>query len=803
MANERITEGIVRDHFKADPHFQSVKWDEQKAANKRISDLLKGQSKGGGKGNGRPEFIISFPMNSNYLIVVECKADTSKHRSPSCDNPKDFAVDGVLHYAKALSKEFSVIAIAVSGESQSKLLVSHFYWKKGAKMHTELPDERLLAIGSYLQVFDDQFFMSDFYFRDIAAKARELNDTLYQYAIKELSRCTLVSAVLLALKDNHFVDTYASKATIQELGDAIITAIAATFKAEEDEDENDVVRNASLLIKEFQGILKEPLFTQPELSYDKGKKKESTLVIVKDLIYELQTKVYPLVQHANVGYDVIGLFYTEFIRYAGSEQKLGLVLTPGHVTDLFCDLADLRESDIVYDPCCGTGGFIVTAIERLFKMVGNDQSKRKHIKRKQICGCELNPSMYTYACSNMRFRGDGKSNLYNGDCFAHETIIRENHKPSVAFLNPPYGKTVSSARQLEFVEHALKSLDPVADGRVVAIVQMSCAIKSEKDLLAVKERILKKHHLKAVLSMPDDLFYPVGVVTCIMVFEANKTHAGRKTWFGYFKDDGFEKRKGLGRIDARNRYSEIKKRWLEAYKNLDEVPGLSVRREVTAKDEWCAEAYMETDYSALSDMDFIVQLRDYSAFLVSQSNPAKAWQFTTQPVSSKKKRLNVKLWKWFTVEELFGEPVSTLGTTTSDMNAGDDIAYVAAKKEENGVNGRFALLGNESFVSDGNCVVFVQIGEGSAGFSTYQPFRFIGMKGKTSCGYNHTYLNPYTGNFLVTILDRERPRYCFGRSWTGKRLKNTRIRLPSTRDGKPDWEWMESYIKGLPYSAAL
>ena len=55
-------------------------------------------------------------MNTNYLIVVECKAAVTKHRSPSLDNAKDFAVDGVLHYAKALSKDFSVIATAVSGE---------------------------------------------------------------------------------------------------------------------------------------------------------------------------------------------------------------------------------------------------------------------------------------------------------------------------------------------------------------------------------------------------------------------------------------------------------------------------------------------------------------------------------------------------------------------------------------------------------------------------------------------------------------------------------------------------------------
>lgn len=141
---------------------------------------------------------------------------------------------------------------------------------------------------------------------------------------------------------------------------------------------------------------------------------------------------------------------------------------------------------------------------------------------------------------------------------------------------------------------------------------------------------MKHHHLKAVLSMPDDLFYPVGVVTCIMVFEANKPNKGRKTWFGYCKDDGYEKRKGLGRIDVQNRYAQIRENWLDAYRNLDEVPGLSVRQEVTAKDEWCAEAYMETDYSRLSDAEFIDTMRNYLAFLVASSNPADNLNVSTR-----------------------------------------------------------------------------------------------------------------------------------------------------------------------------
>lgn len=614
MANERLTEAIVRDHFKSDPFFNnnSVKFEEQRSSNKRIQELLKGQSKGGGKGDGYPEFIMSFPTNSNYLVVVECKAKTSNHESANRDKAKDYAVDGVLHYAKALSEGFNVVAIAVSGETEEEVLVSHFYWKKGSQIYSETTDKKLLTIDDYLQMFEDQFFISDFYTRDIAFKARYLNEEFQAYTIPEYKRCTMVSAMLLALIDKDFKEKYCEQETIAELGQKMLAAIDSVF-----DDEDDMVRNKTIILREFESILNEPLFEQKTIKHKDKKTDEDTLEVAKYFINYLERNVYPLVEHSNIGYDVLGRFYVEFIRYAASEQKSGLVLTPAHITELFCDLADLRVKDIVYDPCCGTGGFLVAAMQRMFKMAGGDKKMRTNIRTKQLCGCELRPDMFTYACSSMRFRGDGKSNLYNGSCFNNAQIIKENHKPTVAFLNPPYD--VGNTRQMEFIEHALKVLDERAEGRVVAIVQFSCAIKDDKELKAVKQRILAKHHLKAVLSMPDDLFYPVGVVTCIMVFEANKPNARRKTWFGYFKDDGFEKRKHLGRIDARNKYTNIKEKWLDAYKNLDEIPGLSIKKEITINDEWCAEAYMETDYSTISEYDFERKIKEYVAFNVLNS----------------------------------------------------------------------------------------------------------------------------------------------------------------------------------------
>ena len=610
MANERITEDIVRNHFKNDPLFKSVKLEEQKSYNKRVIDLLQTASKSG-KGVGKPEFIISFPAgNIDYLLVVECKANVSDHRSAKLDNPKDYAVDGVLHYAKSLSKEFDIVAIAVSGQTEQELLVSHFIWKKGETKPVEnKEDKKLLSVNNYLKLFDNEQFADNLQNVDIIQKAIFLNEEYQAYSITETTRCTMVSAILLSLLDNPFRISYKTYSTAENLGKAMLSAIESVLA-----DNNTF--NQSAMIGEYSKILNEPLFQQKTIKHKKKKEHEQSVEVAKEMIDYLHRNVYPLMDMEQSGFDVLGRFYTEFIRYAGSEQSQGLVLTPAHITDLFCDLANVNPNDVIYDPCCGTGGFLIAGMKQMFKLAGNDENKKQNIKSKQLVGVELRPSMFTYACSNMMMRGDGKSNIYCGDCFAFTNMIANNHKPTIAFLNPPYD--VGVARQMQFIEHALEIVS-AQNGTVVAIVQMSCGIKNEKELIAVKKRILDRHHLKAVLSMPDELFNPsASVVTCIMVFEANKKHEGRKTWFGYFKNDGFEKRKQRGRIDARGKWDNIKKQWINAYNNLDEVAGLSVKQEVKGEDEWCAEAYMETDYSTLCDNDFIKKMRDYAAFLIKE-----------------------------------------------------------------------------------------------------------------------------------------------------------------------------------------
>ncbi len=62
------------------------------------------------------------------------------------------------------------------------------------------------------------------------------------------------------------------------------------------------------------------------------------------------------------------------------------------------------------------------------------------------------------------------------------------------------------------------------------------------------------------------------------------------------------------------------------------------------------------------------------------------------------------------------------------------------------------------------------------------------------------WLTLYTGLFIVSVLRKERYRYSYGRAYTVDLIKNTILKLPTTAEGKPDWVWMENYIKSLPFS---
>ncbi|MBL7127861.1 MAG: N-6 DNA methylase [Ignavibacteria bacterium] len=605
MANERITENLVRDILRALKYYDSkdTQIEEQKSQIVEVKKLLKGASKTGKGGAGAPEFIVSTSATPDFIIIFECKAKTKYHESLKRNKPVVYAVDGALHYAKRLSKSYNVIAVAVSGQTKSGLKISNFLHPKGANQPKELTNKSgklitsIISFEDYIEhgTFDPEVAKKRHH--DLMEFSRELHNFMRDHAkLTESEKPLLVSGTLIALKNKAFAKSYDAHKP-EDLQKEWMRIIKEEFKKA-----NIPHSKEYSMTQPYSSIAVHPNLGKANKRFPKG--------VLYELIRMLNEKVWPFISVYH-DFDVVGQFYGEFLKYTGGDKKaLGIVLTPRHITELFALLANVKKDSKVLDICAGTGGFLISAMHQMFKQAVTAKQKKK-IKDKGLIGVENQPQMYTLAASNMILRGDGKANLHQGSCF-DKAISKEikKHKCNIGMLNPPYSQSDEDLHELVFVKHMLDCL--VKNGTGIAIVPMSCAISPHP----MKEDLLKHHTLDAVMSMPTELFYPVGTVPCIMIFKAHVPHeqSNRKTWFGYWKDDGFIKTKHKGRIDQYDKWSLIRDRWVETYRNRDDIPGECVKQYVTHNDEWCAEAYMTTNYATITQDIFEETVKKYMIF---------------------------------------------------------------------------------------------------------------------------------------------------------------------------------------------
>ncbi len=601
--NERKTEQIVSRHLDNDPYKKRVNVEMQKSDIPKINKLLKYASKKA-DGEGKPEFIITFKENPNFLIVIECKADITKHQSKSLDKYASYAVDGAVLYSSFLSKEYDVLAIAVSGQTQRELRVSHFLQLKGEPTAIEMDwGTKLLETENYLKNYleSPQKYRQDYY--QLMAYCRTLNNTLHNNKILANQRGLFLSSVLIALDNKAFRKTYNDIEEPQDLANSLVDTVVLELKK-------------TLPQKKVENLNNQFGFIRSDATLSTKRNPTTNRNVLAELIEDIDDNVNKYIQTYKY-YDVLGQLYVEFLSYANADSDLGIVLTPPHITQLFSDLAFVNKDSIVYDNCTGTAGFLISAMRAMVMDAKGDEKKIRHIKEHQLVGVEYQSHIYALAATNMYIHKDGKSNIIQGDCFDENIVdVITAYKPTVGMLNPPYPTDkVNGINEFEFILNNLNCL--VQGGLCVAIIPMERVMSSKKQTLEFKSKILEQHTLEAVMSMPDDLFYNTdnGVVTAIVVIRAHVPHPKNKeTYFGYWKNDGFEKRKNKGRVDVYDKWDSIRIQWLDSYVNRRNIPGLSVTYKVSAENEWCAEAYMETDYSTISKDDFISQIKKYVTY---------------------------------------------------------------------------------------------------------------------------------------------------------------------------------------------
>lgn len=621
--NERKTENLVREELRHLGYYEpasDIQVDEQKTNIEALKRLLKTASKSGKGGGGAPEFIVSSPSNPDFILLVECKASVKDHTSKSVSlilegksvdetsyakgkRVQRYAIDGVLHYAAKTAKEFNVIAVAISGETASSAITSVYLHPKGAKYPKLLTTKDAALVESFLPwsdfiehaTFDET--VQKLRFDELMDFSRDLHIFMRDHAkLTESEKPLLVSGTLIALRNAAFAKSYElhqpddlQKEWIKVIRTEIEKATIPQAKKDN-------------MAQPYSSIAVHPELGKSTKAYPKG--------VLNELIRQLNEKVWPFLSVYH-DFDVVGQFYGEFLKYTGGDKKaLGIVLTPRHITELFAQLANVTKSSTVLDICAGTGGFLISAMHQMMRTT-TTEAEQDRIRTHGLIGIEQQPSMFALAASNMILRGDGKANLYQGSCFDDAiTEAAKDHKADTGMLNPPFAQSDADLHELYFTKHMLDCLRKKGTG--IAVVPMSCAIAPHP----ARAELLKHHTLEAVMSLPDELFYPVGTVVCIMVFTAHVPHeeTAKKTWFGYWKNDGFVKSKKLGRIDLHGQWPQLRDRWVETFRNREVHAGESVMQRVTADDEWSAEAYIETDYSVLSRGLYDATVRKFLMF---------------------------------------------------------------------------------------------------------------------------------------------------------------------------------------------
>ncbi len=488
-----------------------------------------------------------------------------------------------------------------------------------------ISDGDLMPKETALRTMDEYV---DFYTSKINDKEKvmqntyKLNEMLHRHSIPEKLRSQFVGTCLLALKNG--LDYSTPSLTAAQIRTRIKEVLEDLLNSDINKAEKLALLNRNVLGDQYV--------------------RQLNIAAFREILKFIEDNILPFINDKSTsGQDLLNLFFVTFNKYVGKSDK-NQAFTPDHVTDFMAKITGVNKHSVVLDPCCGSGSFLVRAMTQALDDCAT-AAEQEEVKKHQIFGIEFDENVYGLATTNMLIHSDGNSNIRQGSCFALADWIKEA-KPNVILMNPPYNgqrihlpksyvdtwardKKEDPSKGLYFVKYIADTLNSINhQAKLAVLLPVACAIGTSGEIARLKREILEENTLDAVFTLPNEIFYPgASASACCMVFKIGIKHtdiSNPDTFFGYCKDDGFKKKKNLGRVEqvdsttGKSRWVEIEKEWIELYRNRRSVDGLSATHKVSGDDEWLCEAYMKTDYTKLTERDFQQTINDYLAYLVKE-----------------------------------------------------------------------------------------------------------------------------------------------------------------------------------------
>lgn len=486
----------------------------------------------------------------------------------------------------------------------------------------------------------------------------DLNELLHKMDIDENKRSQFVGTTLLYIKD------MVRKAGASRIDEKLVEKLNSVWEMMDEKAIRGAIEGVlNNLLDGSENKTKKIELLQKNVLNDQKVKR----LTMKNWITVLDTILLDIYRYIDAdsseGQDILNLFFIAFNKYTGKADK-NQAFTPDHITDFMCRVADVDRTKVVLDPTCGSGSFLVQAMVKELADCRKGKTEEEatalmtDVKTKHIFGIENEEKAYGLSTTNMLIHSDGNSNIKFASCFDSKKFIMDAD-PDIILMNPPYnakpigipdkykkewGKAKDGKEDptkgmvfIHFLSDVVKEMNDKreAEGlprktiKLAVLLPVAAAIGTSTLIETEKIYMLENNTLEAVFTLPNEVFYPgASACACCMVFTLGKPHKNadgtvNKTFFGYYKDDGFKKKKNLGRIeqfDSNNNsiWRQIEATWLDYYRNKTVKDGMSAMQEVSGEDEWLCEAYMKTDYTKLCEADFQQTLNNYLAYLMKE-----------------------------------------------------------------------------------------------------------------------------------------------------------------------------------------
>lgn len=546
-------------------------------------------------------------VKENVTVLIETKQNFTK--------ADEEQLSAYVEYEKALTGNKTVAILANTMNDTVRV------WRG------VVSDSDLMTKETDLRSMDEYV---DFYSSKINNKEKvmqntyKLNELLHRHSIPEKLRSQFVGTCLLALKNG--LDYSTPSLTAAQIRTRIKEVLEDLLNSDINKAEKLALLNRNVLGDQYV--------------------RQLSIAAFREILKFIEDNILPFINDKSTsGQDLLNLFFVTFNKYVGKSDK-NQAFTPDHITDFMAKITGVNRHSVVLDPCCGSGSFLVRAMTQALDDCATAAEQDK-VKKHQIFGIEFDENVYGLATTNMLIHSDGNSNIRQGSCFALADWIKEA-KPNVILMNPPYNgqrihlpksyvdtwardKKEDPSKGLYFVKYIADTLNSINhQAKLAVLLPVACAIGTSGEIARLKCEILEENTLDAVFTLPNEIFYPgASASACCMVFKIGTKHndiSNPDTFFGYYKDDGFKKKKNLGRVEqidsktGKSKWAEIEREWIELYRNRRSVDGLSATHKVNGDDEWLCEAYMKTDYTKLTEQDFQQTINDYLAYLVKEGH---------------------------------------------------------------------------------------------------------------------------------------------------------------------------------------